>query len=107
MGLLEPVTDIHAHELGIVVEGIAETEQMAEEVTVLGTRQLLYVRLPEIQSTAGTAALVSNKVLLAPPAYRWTIHHTVAVDDPMELFEVHEVPIDPRGEIAYENEAIT
>ncbi|MHB1344039.1 MAG: acyclic terpene utilization AtuA family protein [Thermoleophilia bacterium] len=89
MGDLEPVREIRSHELGIVVEGIAPTKKMAEEVCMIGTRQLFYARLPEVKGTAGSAAFILDEVLPASAAYRWTLNHTIRVADPLELFPVH------------------
>jgi hypothetical protein len=91
---LEPVKEIQSHELCVIVEGIAETEQLAEELTLMGTRQIFYADLPEIKKSLGTAAFGMNNVLLAPPAYHWTMNHTIPVDDPMKLFEIHELIIE-------------
>ncbi len=88
MGALEPVTT-PAHELCIVVQGVAPTKEMAEEVCMSGTRQLFYARLPEVKGTAGGVAFPLDEVLPASPAYRWTLNHTVRVDDPLELFPIH------------------
>jgi hypothetical protein len=93
MGDLEPMKEIRSHELGIIVEGIAPSKEMAEEITIIGTRQIFYARLPEVKGTAGTAAFVVDEVLPASPAYTWTINHVVAVDDPMELFDLHLIEI--------------
>jgi hypothetical protein len=93
MGDLEPIQKIRSHELCLIVEGIAPSKEMAEEVTMIGTRQIFYARLPEVKGTAGTAAFVVDEVLPASPAYRWTINHIVEVDDPMELFELHLIEI--------------
>jgi hypothetical protein len=88
MGALEPVR-APAHELGIVVQGIAPTKEMAEEVCMTGTRQLFYARLPDVKGTAGSVAFVLDEVMPASAAYRWSVNHTVAVDHPLELFPVH------------------
>lgn len=93
MGDLEPVKEIKSHELGIIVEGVAPTAEMAEEITMTGTRQMFYAHLPEVKGTAGSAAFVIDEVLRATPAYRWTLNHTVSVDDPMELFKVNMIEI--------------
>ncbi len=88
MGELEPVKT-SAHELCIVVQGIAPTVEMAEELCMTGTRQLFYARLPEVKGTAGSVAFVLDEVLPASASYRWSVNHTVAVDDAMELFPIH------------------
>lgn len=93
MGDLEPVKEIRSHELGIVVEGIADTAELAEAITLYATRQLFYARLPEVKGTAGTAAFVTDEVLRATTSYRWTMNHIVPVDDPMSLFDLHMVEV--------------
>jgi len=89
MGELEPIKEIKSHELCVVVTGIAPTKDMAEEVTMLGCRQLFYARLPEVKGTAGSVSFILDEVVQATDAYIWTLDHTVEVDDPMELFPVH------------------
>jgi hypothetical protein len=75
----------------IVVEGIAPTKEEAEEVAMIGSRQLFYARLPEVKGTAGTAAFILDEVFPASPAYKWTLNHVIPVDDPTEFFQVHIV----------------
>lgn len=93
MGALEPLRDRPGHELCVVVQGVAPTREMAEELTMTGTRQLFYARLPEVKGTAGGVSFVLDEVLQASPAYRWTVNHTMAVDDPLELFPTHTAMI--------------
>jgi len=88
MGDLEPVKEIKSHELCVVVEGVASTDEVAHEVTMIGLRQLFYARLPEVKGTAGSAAFLLDEVIKASPAYEWTMNHIVPVDDPMELFDL-------------------
>ena len=89
MGDLEPVKESRSHELGVVVQGVAPTKEMAEEVCMTGTRQMFYARMPEVMGSAGAVAFVLDEVLPASPACTWTINHTMAVDDPMQLFPVY------------------
>lgn len=86
MGEMEPLKDKPAHEVLIVVQGVAPTREMAEELTITGTRQLFYARLPDVKGTAGGVSFVFDEVLPASPGFRWTVNHTMAVDDPLELF---------------------
>ena len=74
-----------------MVQGVAPTAAMAEEVTMIGLRQMFYARLPDVKGTAGSVAFPLDEVLHASPAYRWTLNHTVEVEHPMELFPVHLV----------------
>jgi len=96
MGDLEPVKTT-AHELGIVVYGVAPDKATAEEVCMTGTRQMFYARLPEVKGTAGGVAFPLDEVLPASAAYRWTINHTLRVGDPLELFPVHLTDVGTRA----------
>ncbi len=89
MGELEPLRDKPGHELCILVQGVAPTHEMAEEVAMIGLRQMFYARLPDVKGTAGSVAFPLDEVLRASPAYRWTLNHTVAVKHGMELFKTH------------------
>jgi hypothetical protein len=89
MGSLEPLRNQVGHEVGVMVQGVAPTAEMAEELTLTGLRQMFYARLPDVKGTAGSVAFPLDEVLRASPAYRWTLNHTIAVDDPLELFPTH------------------
>jgi len=89
MGALEPLRDRPGHELCVLVQGVAPTKAMAEEVCMMGSRQMFYARLPQVKGTAGGVAFALDEVMPASAAYRWTLNHTMRVDDPMELFPVH------------------
>ena len=89
LGELEPFRNRPAHELCIVVQGVAPTKEMAEEICMIGTRQMFYARLPNVKGTAGGVAFMLDEVMPASAAYRWTLNHTMRVDDPLELFPVH------------------
>jgi hypothetical protein len=93
MGDLEPLRDQPGHELCILVQGVAPTREMAEELTMIGLRQMFYARLPDVKGTAGSVAFPLDEVLHASPAYRWTLNHTVAVDDGLELFPLHLIDV--------------
>jgi Acyclic terpene utilisation family protein AtuA len=85
---LEPVKETRAHELGIVVEGLADTAALAEKITDFAVRMFFLVRIPGVKGTAGAAA-TTKQTMRSSPGYMWNINHTVAIDDPMELFPVH------------------
>jgi hypothetical protein len=93
MGDLEPLRDKPGHELCILVQGVAPTREMAEELTMIGLRQMFYARLPDVKGTAGSVAFPLDEVLHASPAYRWTLNHTVAVEDGLELFPLHMIDV--------------
>jgi hypothetical protein len=43
-------------------------------------------RLPQVKGTAGGVAFLLDEVMPASPAYRWTLNHTMRLDDALELF---------------------
>lgn len=77
------------HEVGVLVEAVAPSADMAEEVCMSATKQMFYARLPAVKGTAGGVSYLFDEALAARPACRWTVHHTLAVDDPLELFPTH------------------
>jgi len=89
MGALEPLRDRPAHELCVMVQGVAPTAEMAEEVCMTGTRQMFYARLPQVKGSAGSVAFALDEVLRASAAYRWTLNHTLRCNHPLELFPTH------------------
>jgi uncharacterized beta-barrel protein YwiB (DUF1934 family) len=93
MGPLEPATRQNPHELGIVVETIAQDGALADEICALAARNLFFARLPNMKGTAGAAALMADEVLVGHPGYEWTLNHVIAVDHPLELFPITYVTI--------------
>jgi hypothetical protein len=89
MGALEPNRNNPGHELCVLVQAVAPTAEMAEELCVTGSRQMFYARLPQVKGSAGGVAFALDEVLRASPAYRWTLNHTMRIDDPNELFPTH------------------
>lgn len=99
---MEPASNSTPHELAVVVEGVARSDDLARAVTAMGTRQMFYARLPGVKGTAGIAALMSDEIVRARPAYEWTINHLMPVESPLELFSLHLVRVDPKGAFALE-----
>ncbi|MDH1303409.1 acyclic terpene utilization AtuA family protein [Achromobacter sp. GD03932] len=89
MGDLEPLRDQPAHELCVMVQGVAPTAEMAEELTLTGLRQMFYARLPDVKGTAGSVSFPLDEVVRTSAAYRWTLNHTLPVEDAGELFPTH------------------
>src|SRR5262249_26278741 len=71
---------------GIGVGGARRGTARGETISHIPRENPLYARLPEVKGTAGTAAIMSDEVLHARPAYEWTLNHVIEVADPRELF---------------------
>lgn len=91
MGALEPLRHQTGHEVGVLVQGVAPTREMAEELTLIGLRQMFYARLPDVKGTAGSVSFPLDEVVEASAAYRWTLNHTMPVDDVLELFPTNMI----------------
>ena len=50
---------------------------------------MFYARLPNVKGTAGGVAFLLDEVMPTSAAYRWTMNHTMRVEDPLELFPIH------------------
>jgi hypothetical protein len=86
MEAMEPTPAKAPLEVGIVVEVTCEDAARAETIAHIAGKNLFYARLPDVKGTAGTAAIMSDEVLHARPAYEWTLNHVIEVADPRELF---------------------
>ena len=64
---LEPVQETLSHELGIVVEGLAENDALAEKITDFAVRMFFLARIPGVKGTAGTAATTKKTTVTMPP----------------------------------------
>lgn len=93
MSDLEPLRDQPGHELCVMVQGVAPTRDMAEELTLIGLRQMFYARLPDVKGTAGSVSFPLDEVVQASAAYRWTLNHTLPVDDIDTLFPTHLIQV--------------
>jgi hypothetical protein len=87
LGDLEPVREIRSHELGIVVEAIADSLSLAERIVTLAARGIFYARLPT-KGTAGGGAFLTEDVLVGKPAYEWTLNHAIRLEDPRPFFPI-------------------
>jgi hypothetical protein len=93
MGDLEPVREIRSHELGIVVEVIADSLAQAEKIVTLAARGIFYARLPT-KGTAGGGAFLTEDVLVGKPAYEWTLNHVMQIEDPLQYISISMASVD-------------
>lgn len=73
-------------EIGIVVEVTCQDAARAETICHIAAKNLFYARLPDVKGTAGTAAVMSDEVLHARPAYEWTLNHVIKAKSQDEFF---------------------
>jgi hypothetical protein len=91
---LEP-HDAPGHELGLVLEAIADDPALAKAVCQRVSGLLLHLDFPGQFSTAGNLAfLMSPAVIPAGEAYAFSVYHLLRVADPLEPFEIEITEIE-------------
>lgn len=91
---LEPETDYIPHEIGVLCEVVAPTQELASAICSNTRVALLHGPYPGQLATGGNLALPLNPPDNAlGPVCRFSVYHLMEVDDPITLFpiEVEEV----------------
>jgi hypothetical protein len=89
MGELEPMQSDIPHEIGLLIEVVAESQELADAVCMYIRGTIQHAYYPGIIATAGNLAYpFSPFTISCGPVYRFTIDHLMEVTDPTECFEV-------------------
>ena len=89
MGKLEPLRHLVPHEIGLVIEVVAETQELADTICSFARSTLLHFGYPGRQSTAGNLAFpYSPSDISHGVVYEFSLYHLMDVDDPVSLFPV-------------------
>ena len=89
MGAWEPVKHSTAHELGILVEVVAKTQEVASAVLAIARVNTLHVDFPGRMCKEGNMAFpFSPSDIEAGAAYRFSVFHVVEDVDPLEMFPI-------------------
>ena len=89
MGKLEPNKDMKPHELGIIIEVIARTQELANTICSFTRSSLLHYGYPGRIATAGNLAFrYSPSDIPAGEVYEFSLYHLLTVEDPKEYFPV-------------------
>ena len=108
MGALEPHPDQLPHELGIVIEALADTQETANTIVSFARSTLLHFGYPGRMSTAGNLAFpYSPSDFKVGEVFGFSLYHLIEVDDPrslfpMELLEMGEESPDPEESLEVE-----
>jgi hypothetical protein len=80
------------HEIGLVLEVVAPTQEMADTICAFTRATLLHYGFPGRKATAGNLAFpfAPNDVPLGP-VYRFNVYHLLQVEDPTALFPLELV----------------
>lgn len=89
MGELERPRDHVPHEVGILVEVVGPSQQVASDALALLRSSLLHCPFPGRKTTAGNLAFpFSPSDVAAGPVYEFSVYHLIDVEDPMALFPI-------------------
>jgi hypothetical protein len=89
MGAREPVQQVAGHEVGFVIEVIAETPEIAAAVLGIARTNMLHTDFPGRLCREGNMAFpFSPSDIPVGPVYRFSIHHVLELDDPCEIFPI-------------------
>ncbi len=87
MGELEPVKNPHPHELGIVIDCVAPTQEIANTICGFTRSTMLHYGYTDRKATAGNLAFpYSPSDFKVGPVYEFSVYHVMEVDDPCSEF---------------------
>lgn len=90
MGPLEPQRTITSHEIGLVIEAVADNQEVARAACHHASGGLLHLHYPGQCNTSGNLAfLYSPSEIDAGRAYAFSAYHLMKVKSSNELFPIH------------------
>ena len=94
MGELEPKLGVMSHELGIVIEAVAQSQAEANTICSFARSTMLHYGYPGRMATAGNLAFpYSPSDFKAGEVYQFSVHHLLEVKSPLELFPIRFIQI--------------
>ena len=92
MGPLEPVKEITSHEICLVFEATAPSQELASALAGVVRHQALHLPIPEWSGLITGVACPYN-ALTRGAVYRFNMNQVVAPDDPYEMFPMELVQL--------------
>ncbi|MBE6969085.1 MAG: DUF1446 domain-containing protein [Ruminococcaceae bacterium] len=87
MGSLEPTPVVTSHEVGIVIDAVADTQEHANAVCSVARSTMLHYGYEGRIATAGNLAFpFSPSDIKVGPVYTFNVYHLLETDDPAGLF---------------------
>jgi Acyclic terpene utilisation family protein AtuA len=95
MGSLETDAANLPHEVGIVLEATAPTQDMARKLAELSRQPLLHYPIEEwVGSITAFACLHNPAVIDRGPVFRFNLHHAAVPSSATEMFRTHLIDLD-------------
>ena len=87
MGDLEPDTHLQSHEIGLMIDVVAPTQELATGFAMFVRGTLQHASYPGIVTTAGNMAYPFSPFgIPVGPAFRFAVYHLMPLADPCEIF---------------------
>jgi len=95
MGSLEPLRkNPLSHEYGIVIEAVADTQELANTICATARSTMLHYGYEGRRATAGNLAFpYSPSDFKAGEVYAFSVYHLLQVDDPAALFPIEFIEV--------------
>jgi len=88
MGDLEPIKEITSHELCIVIDAVAQTQEVANTICSFARSTMLHYGYEGRIATAGNLAFpYSPSDFKVGAVYNFSLYHLIEINDPIELFK--------------------
>jgi hypothetical protein len=98
MGCLEPDPKHLPHEVGIVLEATASTQDMAHKLAQLSRQPLLHYPIKEWAGSITAFACLHNPAVIdRGPVYRFNLNHVAVPSTPLEMFRTRFVDLSASG----------
>jgi hypothetical protein len=89
MGAWEPMKETTPHEVGILVEAVGQTQEIANAALALARVSLLHTDFPGRMCKEGNMAFpFSPSDIERGAIYKFSLQHVVHVDDPLQMFPI-------------------
>ncbi|AWB34841.1 acyclic terpene utilization AtuA family protein [Orrella marina] len=99
LGSREPQAYEMPHEIGLMLDVVAQTEQQALAVLAKARYIAMHTEFDGRLCTAGNVAMpFSPSDVSVGPAYRFTVWHAMELDDPLEVFPIEYIQFNESGE---------
>lgn len=94
MGALEPQKEITSHELCLILEVVAKSQDLANTICAMARSTLMHFSYKDRVATAGNLAFpYAPSDMPVGEVYRFNIHHLVEIEDTDELFTIEMIDV--------------
>lgn len=91
---VKPNSTVIPHEIGLMIEAIAPTQELADSILSLARSTALHQPFPERKATAGNLAFpFSPSDLSGGPVYEFSLYHLMEIESSAKMFPVKYIQI--------------